>query len=365
MQNSQFFTVRTCMYLRLGAIFGILSFVQGISEPTTGLAALPDQQLLKQWGESPGQIAAFVATLTLPWCIRPVFGLVTDFVPLFGLRRKSYLLAATFIGAVAMALVAFQPLEENYRERFLVLLVLASSATAFCDVVIDALMIEIGRPFAIVGRLQFTGQLKDRIVWLVAAFVFLWSFNPLSSAVIYFHFTTALSINETHYGDLDSLSAVGAVSSCLAYGCYGGRLSARAMIALAVLGSIFSSGVYLCAVDLRSASVISFLTGVSYMAGNMAVIDLAARACPTNLAGTVFAAFMSLTNLSTAMSMCIGGYFYQYLCHIRGPSTAFAILILLGMVIGASCWLIPLQTSKIFAQPIQMGEFSAYSQGQS
>ncbi|HET6878772.1 MAG TPA: hypothetical protein VFI31_01300, partial [Pirellulales bacterium] len=70
--------------LRLGLLFGTIYFVQGMSEPTTGLISQPNQSLLREWGESPEQIAAFVAILAAPWCLKPLFGFLSDFFPLAG-----------------------------------------------------------------------------------------------------------------------------------------------------------------------------------------------------------------------------------------------------------------------------------------
>jgi len=53
------------------------------------------------------------------------------------------------------------------------------------------------------------------------------------------------------------------------------------------------------------------LSGFFYMTGNMVQCDLAARACPARAAGTVFAIFMSLCNLSMLLSTALGGHIYQ------------------------------------------------------
>ena len=47
------------------------------------------------------QITAYLTLFNLPWIIKPLYGLVSDFVPLFGYRRKSYLLIANAAAAVA------------------------------------------------------------------------------------------------------------------------------------------------------------------------------------------------------------------------------------------------------------------------
>src|SRR5215813_8468578 len=72
---------------RLAVLFAVVYFSQG-------MWYLPNQAItitLKDRGLSAGQVATFFAITGIPWLIKPVYGLVSDFVPLFGRRRKSYL----------------------------------------------------------------------------------------------------------------------------------------------------------------------------------------------------------------------------------------------------------------------------------
>src|SRR3954470_5297562 len=87
---------------RLGLLFGALYFLQGIGEPTDGLIAQPVRSLLKGWGRTAGEIAAFSALLAIPWSLKPLYGLLTDFVPLFGTRRKGYLILAAAAMAISL-----------------------------------------------------------------------------------------------------------------------------------------------------------------------------------------------------------------------------------------------------------------------
>ena len=62
-----------------------------------------------------------MALLAVPWTIKPVFGLLSDFVPLFGSRRRSYLLLANGVAAASLLLLAFIPLAQEvagYCSRF-------------------------------------------------------------------------------------------------------------------------------------------------------------------------------------------------------------------------------------------------------
>ena len=65
---------------------------------------LPNQTItisFKDAGLSAGQVATFFAITTVPWLIKPVYGLLSDFVPLFGFHRKSYLMLTSATAAAA------------------------------------------------------------------------------------------------------------------------------------------------------------------------------------------------------------------------------------------------------------------------
>jgi MFS family permease len=80
--------------------FGLVYVVEGLGQ-IGGLVSQPLNYYLKEvQGWTPVQVTAFVTAFNLPWIIKPVYGLVSDFVPLFGYRRKSYLILAN-LAAVA------------------------------------------------------------------------------------------------------------------------------------------------------------------------------------------------------------------------------------------------------------------------
>ncbi|HXW40282.1 MAG TPA: MFS transporter [Xanthobacteraceae bacterium] len=79
---------------RLLIFFALVYVVEGLGQ-VVGLIAQPLTYYLKEiQGWSPLQVTAFVTVFNLPWIIKPVYGLISDFVPLFGYRRKSYLIIA-------------------------------------------------------------------------------------------------------------------------------------------------------------------------------------------------------------------------------------------------------------------------------
>src|SRR5689334_6860102 len=79
---------------RLLWFFALVYIVEGLGQ-VVGLISQPLTFYLKQvHGWTPVQVTAFFTLFNLPWVIKPLYGLVSDFLPLFGYRRKSYLLLA-------------------------------------------------------------------------------------------------------------------------------------------------------------------------------------------------------------------------------------------------------------------------------
>src|SRR6202163_4244531 len=72
--------------------FALVYVVEGLGQ-IGGLIAQPLNYYLKEvHGWTPFQITAYLTLFSLPWIIKPLYGLISDFVPLFGYRRKSYLI---------------------------------------------------------------------------------------------------------------------------------------------------------------------------------------------------------------------------------------------------------------------------------
>src|ERR1700761_1531899 len=85
---------------RLLIFFALVYVVEGVGQ-IVGLISQPLNFYLKEaMGWTPVQVTAFITVFNLPWIIKPLYGLISDFVPLFGYRRKSYLI---LVNAAAIA----------------------------------------------------------------------------------------------------------------------------------------------------------------------------------------------------------------------------------------------------------------------
>ncbi len=133
---------------RLAVLFGIVYFAQG-------MWYLPNQTItisLKDGGLSAGQVATFFAITTVPWLIKPAYGLLSDFVPLFGYHRKSYLLLTSATAAAAGLFLGVTG--DHAYWRMAAFFTLMALGLAFTDVLVDALMVENGKPMGLTGAFQ-------------------------------------------------------------------------------------------------------------------------------------------------------------------------------------------------------------------
>jgi len=398
----------------LGCLFGAMYFIQGIGEPTAGLISQPAKSLLKTWGQTTGEIGTFMFLVGIPWMLKPLYGLISDFLPIRGSRRKSYLLLTTTAASVGLFVLYMVPLSPDATWLMLVLLLAPSLGIAFSDVVIDALMVELGQPRKMTGRLQSIqwasiysasiatgflggwltqnqqqeqsflicavatglslllivllvreprgyaprnsfwdsirplGQAGRNPVFLVSAlFLFLWNFNPFSATVLYIYETEVLKLSEQFSGTLQSIMSAAMVVASIAYGFYCRRIPFRWLIHLSIVTGILATLAYIGLQDQRSAVIIAVVSGLTYMTGSLIQLDLAARVCPPQVAGTVFATLMALSNLGMISSDAVGGWLFDYFSSHFGHHRAYDMLVVIGALFTAGCWLLVPWLKKI------------------
>ena len=138
---------------RLLVFFATVYAVQGLAEPKAGLATQPLFFLLKdEMRLSAAETATFLALIGFAWNVKPLYGLVSDLVPLFGYRRRSYLLVTTAMAALgwlALGLLPAYPWGLT-----LAILGLTGLGLAFTDVLCDAVMVEEGKARGLTARFQ-------------------------------------------------------------------------------------------------------------------------------------------------------------------------------------------------------------------
>src|SRR5262245_46305800 len=134
---------------RLARVFAVVYFAQGMwNLPTQPITFV----LKERFGLSATQVATLFSVTTLPWLIKPAYGLLSDFVPLFGRRRKSYLMLTGGLAAAAGLVLSLLP--EYTPWRMMLLFAVMGLGLAFTDVVVDALMVEYGQRWQLTGTFQ-------------------------------------------------------------------------------------------------------------------------------------------------------------------------------------------------------------------
>lgn len=119
--------------------FGLAYFCQHFGQ--AGLIMQPLKYYLKDvLNYDTVQMTAFFNILTFPWIIKPLYGLVSDYFPLMGYRRKSYLLVVNVLASLGF--LAVWGVHDIGAVQMALLL--TAFSTAFSDVAVDGLMVELG-----------------------------------------------------------------------------------------------------------------------------------------------------------------------------------------------------------------------------
>jgi MFS family permease len=148
--------------------FALVYIVEGLGQVAGGLISQPLTYYLKQvHGWTPVQVTAFVTLFNLPWVIKPVYGLVSDFVPLFGYRRKSYLIIAN-VAAIAGFFWATQIDEPSV---LVFALMMTAYAMAISSTLCGAVLVEYGQKLHESGRFVNQQWLWSNIAAMAAAIV--------------------------------------------------------------------------------------------------------------------------------------------------------------------------------------------------
>jgi MFS family permease len=360
--------------------FGLVYVVEGIGQ-TGGLIAQPLNYYLKQtFGWTPVQVTAYLTILNLPWIIKPVYGIVSDFLPLFGYRRKAYLVVANAAAAVAYCWVT----QITQPSELIFVLLLTAYAMAISSTLCGAILVEngqrLGASDAFVNQqwLWFNiaalasgfigGQLVERLapvtalhaaaaiiavaplavvfagwfliseprsridlpemkktfasllaafslreLWFIGAFLFLYYLSPGLGTPLYYHMTDELKFSQEYIGILGSISSAGWIAGALLYRRFFKGITAKTLLNLSILFGTLTTAAFLLLWDEAAAAVINFFSGFAGMIAFVATLTLAADYCPQRAEGFAFAALMSITNFSGALSDNIGSFLYEHL----------------------------------------------------
>lgn len=118
---------------------------------TQSLGYLPLNHWMKSLNFDSDKAATFLSLAMLPWSFKTVAGLIVDSVPIFGSRRKSYLMLSGLLASVMWLWLGLAP--ANF-DLMLVLVIAMNTAIVFGSTTSGGLLVEASQKFKMSGRLS-------------------------------------------------------------------------------------------------------------------------------------------------------------------------------------------------------------------
>lgn len=365
---------RGAMNRALGLV-GAGLFITTLAQ-TNVIGQLPFRALFKdQLHMTAFQQANFIAIATFAWYFKPLAGLLCDSVPLFGTRRRSYLI---LMGVLSGACWLSFLLAHTYMQ-FLWVSLLLNACMVVASTVVGGLLVEAGQVGGMTGRLSSLRYASDNLINIIvgplggylATLTFMWTASIGAAllwalvpvTILLLHEPVDRSVNKeiwkkagaqfriivrshtmwwtaglmmlvfiapgfgvalTYYQRdvlhfswkfIGFLTLLGGVGGMLAAGLYAWlckRFPLRPLLYGGVFLNAMSSILYLGYHSAHAAMLIDSSNGFLGYLGILPLFDLAARATPKGSESFGYALIMSVYNIAVfAISYPIGSYLYD------------------------------------------------------
>lgn len=350
----------TLRYAAFVIVAGVLATT--LAQPQV-LARLPLQNLLKnELHVDRTANAAFFFWAGLAWYLKPFAGILTDAFPLFGSRRRSYILVSASLAALSWLVLIVTP--HDYRKLLLVVIVI-NTFMVVASTVVGGYMVEIAQASSGSGRLtairQFVQQacliVNGPIAGYLAAIAFAWTaaacggvmFLLVPATILFLReqrkrsdsrqilanarqqlvniataramwgaaglmalfyiapgFGTALFYkqqNDLHLttevqGFLQLIAGASGVLAAIGYGFLCRRLNLLTLLIACMTIATVANLGYVFYSSLGRAQMIEGLNGFGYTLAELALMDLAVRSTPAGSEGLGFSLMVSVRNLA-------------------------------------------------------------------
>jgi predicted MFS family arabinose efflux permease len=350
---------------------GLGAFVTTLAQPAV-IGRLPLQLMLKNELHFTAQtLATFLLIVAFPWNIKPLAGILSDSFPLFGTRRRHYMLLSASLAAVCWFLLAVVP------RAYASLLLTALGVSVFLVVastVMGGLMVEAGQRYRISGRITSIRQLvqsavslgngllggylasvafgwtvgvatgmlivlavttyfvlveprtatrnrevlgaaghelrvlvRSRTLWAAGVFLALVYIAPGFTTPLLYLQTDTLQFSPAFIGLMETIEGGAGLLGAALYGVVCRRFTLRQLLTAAIAVNALMTLLYLF-YGRGTAPFIHAIAGFAVIASELALMDLAVRATPPGCESLGFALMMSARNFAISGSDVLGSW---------------------------------------------------------
>jgi MFS family permease len=347
-------------YAALVIVAGVLATTLA---QTQVLARLPLQTLLKNELQADRTAnAAFFFWAGLAWYLKPLAGILTDAFPLFGNRRKSYILISAVLAGLSWLALIVTP--HEYRNLLFVVIVI-NAFMVIASTAVGGYLVETAQAASGSGRLtairQFVQQaclvingpaagylasiafgwtaaacggimfllvpviilflheqhqgldshevlasakrqlvniVTARTMWAAAGLMALFYIAPGFATALFYKQQNELHLSTQTQGFLGLIGGICGILAAVGYAILCRRLNLRTLLIWCMLVATIANLGYLFYSSLGHAQAIEGFNGFGYTLAELALMDLAVRSTPAGSEGLGFAIMISVRNLA-------------------------------------------------------------------
>jgi MFS family permease len=352
-------------------MIGLGAFVTTMCQPTV-IGRLPLRLFLKDTLHMNAQaVAAFAFVTTFAWNVKPIAGLLSDAFPLFGTRRRHYMMLAAVLGALCWIAMALVPGTFGW---LVAAAFGANAALVLGSTVMGGLMVEAGQKYGISGRVtsirqgvqsavsvgnglmggylatmafgwtagiaaallivlavttyfdltepphaewnrdvlhRTAGQLRTLMrswtLWAAGIFLALVYVSPGFSTPLLYMQTDVYKFSSPYVGLMETIEGAAGLGGAAIYALLCRRFTLRQLLVAGITVNAVGTLLYL-AYGYRQAPLIHGVGGFIAMWSELALMDLAVRATPRGCESLGFALMMSARNLALGGSDVLGSW---------------------------------------------------------